>query len=387
VWRADSTVRNVVLMAQPDGIAAPRDPRSHLSALTGTDIWYRTHEIPSDGEFSYVFAIDPPLNASGGALAATFRPDPLNPLQYRILTGPIRSIARMPGVETNPWVDDRHAPAGEMREHTITSSILETGSRRRLWVYRSPGRFEHPNLLVFLDGATYANAMPTRRVLDNLVAAGKIGPTIAVFVADGDGDGWKTDLYFSEQFVSFLTNELLPWVEIEYGFSAEPTRTGIGGESIAGLTAAFVALRRPDAFTKVLAQSASFWLNNREADNGEPEWLARQFLQAPKLKLSFWLDVGAMEFVANESDRIFPPFVPGSSNLLAANRHLRDILRARCYDVRYSETYGGHEPLRWTRTLPQGLIALFGLAGTALSPGSSPAYINPGCQDSRGTSK
>jgi enterochelin esterase family protein len=381
LWRGDSAVRDIVLMAQPDGIAPPRDPRSHLSVLAGTDIWYRTFVIPAEAEFSYVLAINPPSNASGNDLAATFRPDPLNPLRYKILTGPTRSIARMPGVDANLWTSERRVRAGVIREHSLTTSILKTGSSRRIWVYRSAGKMEnHPNLVIFLDGATYVNAVPTTRILDNLFASGRIGSTIAVFVADGNGDAWKTDLYFSEQFVNFLTDELLPWVQRQYGFTATPERTGIAGESIAGLTAAFVALHRPDVFTKVLAQSASFWLNNRYADNGEPEWLARQFLRTKKLNVSFWLDVGAMEFVPNENDRIFPPFVPGSSNLLAANRHLRDVLRAKCYDLWYNESYGAHEPLRWTRTLPQGLMLLFGHRGSESAPDPSAAYTNPACR-------
>jgi enterochelin esterase family protein len=268
---------------------------------------------------------------------------------------------------------------GEVYEDSIASPRLSGGQPRRIWVYKTPGALDHPNLLVLLDGTTYMKSVPTTRILDNLYGAGEITATVVVFVADGNGDAWRTDLYFSDDFVAFLADELLPWVQAKYGFVAHPTQTAVGGESIAGLTAAFAAFRRPRVFTKVLSQSASFWLNNRDVNNGEPEWLTRQVLDSPSSNITYWIDVGTMEFVPNEADRDFSPFVPGTTSLLAANRHLRDVLRAKCNLVFYSETNGGHEPLRWTRTLPQGILALFGRDGAGLADRSSPLPPIHGC--------
>ena len=360
VWKGDQQTKDVVLMAKPDGIVPFRDPRSHLLHVPGTDLWYRTHKLPIDAEFSYLFSVNPPDSGAGASIASTLRQDPFNPQQYRILDGPMRSIAKMPGVSPNRWVADRGAPAGSVDQRTVPSPKLTTDKSRTIWVYRTPGKLHHPNLLILLDGLTYAKSVPTFRILDNLFAAHRIGPTIAVLVQDGSGDSWRTDMYFSDSFVDFLAEDLVPWVQKEYAFRADPRRTVIGGESIAGLTAAFAAFRRPDVFRHVIAQSASFWLNNRDVDGGEPEWLTRQFLHHKRLDVSFWIDVGQMEFVANDADRIFPPFVPGETSLLAANRHLRDILEVKGYPVHYVENYADHEPLRWSRTLPDAVIASIG---------------------------
>ena len=358
LWKGADSVKDVVLMAQPDGIATFRDPRSHLVHLAGTDVWYRTHKLPRDAEFSYMFSVDPPREHDGGSLMPTLHNDPYNPLQYRILTGPLRSIARMPGVAPNPWLAAGTTTSRSVTEHRISSALLN--GDRQVWAYQTPGAMREPQLLILLDGQTYAQSVPTPRILDNLYAAGKIGPTIALFVKDGPGDAWKTDMYFSDAFVDFVATELIPWAEREYQVTAAPGRTTIGGDSIAGLTAAFAAFRKPGVFGHVIAQSASFWLNNRDRDEGEPEWLSRQFLTTPASNVSFAIDVGQMEFVANEADRIFAPFVPGSTSLLASNRHLRDILRLKGYPVRYVETYGDHEPLRWQRTLPDALMFTLG---------------------------
>ena len=46
--------------------------------------------------------------------------------------------------------------------------------------------------------------------------------------------------------------------------------------------------------------------------------------------------------------------------VLVPNRHLRDVLRARGYEVRYQEFPGDHDYINWRGTLADGLIALFG---------------------------
>jgi enterochelin esterase family protein len=46
-------------------------------------------------------------------------------------------------------------------------------------------------------------------------------------------------------------------------------------------------------------------------------------------------------------------------NHTTANRHFRDVLVAKGYDVTYRETATAHEFLHWRATLADALIALF----------------------------
>lgn len=92
----------------------------------------------------------------------------------------------------------------------------------------------------------------------------------------------------------------------------------------------------------------------------KPNWLAREFANHKKLPLRFYMDAGT-----NELD------IRGDgSGILVANRQLRDVLRAKGYEVLYQEFPGYHDYINWRGTLADGLIWLFG-DSSKLAPVSS----------------
>ena len=354
VFQGGTDAKDVVLVAGPNGIAPFEDPRSHMRHLAGTDVWYVSDRVAADAEFFYQFSVNPPAADNGvpsaGALRSTLFPDPFNPLQYPEADDPMAasghgSIARMLAVPQNPWLAKRaDVAAGTVTSDTVAGSRI--GGARRVWTYASPGAsLRDANILIMFDGGIYINRIHTPVILDNLYAAHKIGPTVAVFV-DNAGAARSSDYYFSDSYNAFLAEELLPWVERKFGVKATPVRTVLGGSSLGGLAAAYAVLRRPDLFGKALSQSGAFWPNGRSKDDPEPEWLARQFAQAPKSDAFFYMEVGSHEST-----------MALETTLLASNRHLRDILQLKGYRYRYAEIPGDHEPVHWRRGLPDGLIA------------------------------
>lgn len=366
LWKDTGETKSVIVNARMNSADPFSDPRSRMKRLPGTDVWYLSHRFPKDAELLYQLAVDlpePPATSAPAAMQRALRPDPLNLNPYPEKSDPLfdssqpwrnGSIARMPAVPENPWLTHgTNVAKGTVRAAEVTSAFLKMANPRSVWVYTTPGApLRNPNLLILFDGGTtYQYRIPTTTILDNLFAAGNIGQTVAVFVDNG-GEARASDMTFSDAFVKFLTDELLPWVERDSKFKADPAHTVLCGDSLGGLLSAYAALRRPDVFGNVLAQSGSFQFKNQNDANGSgPEWLVRQFELAPKSNVFFHLDVGQMEDRPEGND---------GTTLLAANRHLRDVLKARGYNVHYVEVYSDHDPVHWRRTLPDALMATLG---------------------------
>jgi enterochelin esterase-like enzyme len=209
--------------------------------------------------------------------------------------------------------------------------------------------------------------VPTPAILDNLVAAGLVPPMVAVLIESLDYGTRARELTCNPTFLAFLTDELLPWVERSHAVTSDPAQTVVAGSSLGGLTAAYAALRRPDRFGLVLSQSGAFsW---SPPGDEEAEWLARQVAAGalgvrsggggprPPARPRFYLNVGLYE-----TGRAF---LPDGPSLRLANRHLRDVLRAGGYAVRYAESAGGHDELGFRATFPEGLLALCGRSTAA----------------------
>ena len=68
------------------------------------------------------------------------------------------------------------------------------------------------------------------------------------------------------------------------------------------------------------------------------------------------MEVGRYDNVP-AADRPLYELVLDETNLMS-NRHLRDVLRAKGYDVTYREVGGGHDFVHWRAMLADGLMTL-----------------------------
>ena len=354
LWRGDAETKNVLVVISPgdliseEGIAGAR-----LERLAKTDLWFKSRRMKSDARFAYSFAVNDSLvplakatpeeeEARWNALIA----DPLNP---RPALDAQSSLAELPAAPPQPWiVAHPENPAGRLEERKLASVRL--GNERIVRVYTPPGydpKGPPYPFAVFLDGRTYSSDVPTPTILDNLIAAGRIPPLVAVFVANPSAESRLAEFACKPRFGEFLSRELIPWVRGGWNVTADPARTVIAGSSLGGLAAACAALASPEIFGNVLSLSGSFyWQIEGDA---EPEGVARRLATGPKLPLRFYLQAGLME------DRPRP----GGPSLLTANRHLRDVLEAKGYAVDYKEWNGGHSILNWRGSVADGLQALF----------------------------
>src|SRR4051812_17338307 len=203
------------------------------------------------------------------------------------LKGPPRPPSRSRGTAApkQPWIEPRpNVPAGRVEEHRFRSERL--GNERILRIYTPPGydpQGKPYGLLVVLDGRTYTSDVPTPTILDNLLAAGRLPPLVAVFVANPSPEARSLELSCHPPFAEFLARELIPWVRRGYRVTADPARTVIAGSSLGGLAAACAASKSSDVFGNVLSLSGSFYW--RLPGETEPESLTRQLATGPKLPL------------------------------------------------------------------------------------------------------
>ena len=370
LWRATAPTRNVMVL----GSFMTGPPTDYaMTRLADSDVWYLTVRLPSGSRFAYSLSpndpqtFDPPRSAQRGA---TVQGDPLNPRRWGCSQPTqtrydCQSMAELPGAPPQPWiVKSETTPAGKIDKHKIVSNLLK--NERNLSVYTPPGyRADGKpySLLVLFDESAYLNQVPTPVILDNLIAAGRIPPTVAVLIANPSQDSRGKELPPNPKFADFLATELLPWIHAHYTVTKDPNLTTVGGSSYGGIAATYAGLRHSEVFGNVLCQSGSFWW---APDHGggpdsdattETGWLAKEFIKSPKLPLRFWMDAGIFEVDSGGS----------GGSILEPSRHMRDVLLAKGYDVRYQQFNSGHDYLNWRGTLADGLMALVGTDSTRSS--------------------
>lgn len=362
LWRGGPETRNVLVTGSFRTSSRPDDTLMHR--IGDSDIWYLTLKLPAGARFSYRLSPNDPLAFDGGPRAAqrsaTVQADPLNSRRWGCLPNASKyaceTAAELPGAAAQPWlVKKEGTPEGKLERHQIKSEIQKF--ERGVAVYTPPNyRPDGPanTLLVLFDGESYSSdETRAQTTVDNLIAAGKIQPTVAILVNTG-GQRRLQDLVPNQEFADFCAKELVPWVRARYNVTSSAAQTVLGGFSAGGLAAADIALRYPDVFGNVLSQSGAFWWApdhyEMQDTTTEPNWVAKQYVTRPKVAVKFYLDAGTFE-----GDSLGT-----GGGILEGSRQLRDILLAKGYEVHYQQFVGGHDGLSWRGTLADGLIALLG---------------------------
>jgi len=374
LWRATPETRNVsVILGSVDQLSSPAYlAQAPMSNLPGTDLWYRTYRFRNDARYTYSLSPNDAQTPTSflrpeerAARMATLQPDPLNAQRFEG-----RSVLELPHAPPQPWIQPAPgAPAGKVEEHRFKSSFLQ--NERSIWVYTPPGyqpTGARNDLLLIFDGDGAFNSLAPI-ILNNLLAKRRLSPIVAVLIGNAPGARVK-ELWHADPFNEFLAGELMPWVRQHYRVTADPRRTVVAGRSLGGNAAGYAGLKLSKLFGNVLAQSGGFMYRPTrpeifvavhpgqffEEGFPESEFLAREFATHSKLDLRFYLEAGLAEDITWQDP--LPRFAYPS--LLAATRHLRDVLQAHGYPVHYNEYNGAHEVLSWRGTFADGLIALLG---------------------------
>lgn len=378
LWRSVHDTRNVFVRGSYLGVGSPADYSMHQ--IPNSDVWYLTVKLPSGARFTYQLSPNDPLtfeDPRAAQRAATRQADPLNhhPLSAcppNVSKFNCSSVAELPGAVPQPWLVPKPGVSeGRLEKKSIKSAIQKID--RPFSVY-TPANYKPdgpPNaLLILFDGEVLPDDPYPLTTLNNLIAAGKIPPTVAVFV-ENIPRRRLVDLVTDPEFADFMAKELVPWIRSHYKVTKDPKQTVLTGQSAGGLASAYVALRHSEVFGNVLSLSGAFWWSlehnggvcgprcpnsggtggeNSQDATTEGNFMVKQFLASPKLQLRFYLAAGTFEFDRDG----------GGGGILESTRHLRDVLLAKGYEVHYQQFVGGHDGLSWRGMLADGLIALLG---------------------------
>lgn len=378
LWRGDAATQTVKVSWPFFHIA----PVVELRRLGQSDIWFRSFRFAPGTRFNYRMFPDPPRVegpplVQALAMTAVAQNDPLN----RAFNGGAGAepgaawsqVELPPRTPPSPWATVRPDVAkGQVASFEFESATL--GNRRRISVY-TPAGYRPAcgpyRLVVLFDGAAYQSLIPVPVILDNLIAAREIAPTIAVFVDNVSIEGRAAELYPNAGFTTFVATELMGRIRRQYAVTRDPKQVVLGGFSLGGLAATHIAWRRPETFGAVLSQSGAFWWSSEaiRAGRGEPILtegplldphvesfeLVRMIARAPAAPIRLHLEAGVYE-----------------GDLLTGNRFLRDVLTAKSYDFGYREFPGGHDGSFWRESFADALRSLVGKAALPL-PARCPA--------------
>ncbi|WP_263351286.1 alpha/beta hydrolase-fold protein [Acidicapsa acidisoli] len=363
LWRGTPQTRNVFPIGSfKVGGLYPLDYVFHQ--IPSTDVWYLTVRLPTGARFTYGLSENDPLVFNGfqPERFATTQVDPLNPHRWGCAPDATRydcqSMAENKGAVPQPWIiKNPSIAAGTIEKQKIHSELLKNDHDLSIYIPAGYKANATPyDLVVIFDESAYLTKVPTPVILDNLIAASKIPPTVAVLIANPSQASRNAELTPNPKFADFLAKELVPWIHAHYNVTNDPGSVVVAGSSLGGLAATYAGYRHPEVFGNALCQSGSFWWapdHSGAIPDGvttETGWMAKQFIASPTLPLRFYMDAGVFEYDSNGT----------GGGILETSRDMRDVLLAKGYEVHYQQFVGGHDYLSWRGTFADGLMDLIG---------------------------
>jgi enterochelin esterase-like enzyme len=291
-----------------------------MQRIAGTDLHFVKKNFPSDARIDYKF-----INGTNWIL------DPKNPLTCAGGFGP-NSELRMPQYPEQPeLIGNADIPRGNILDTTFRSSALNNS--RAIKVYLPPGYSqsqEYP-VILFHDGIDYVNLAKAPAVIDRLIAMNKIRPIIAVFVPAVN----RTSEYAGNsivQFEKFISEEIMKWVDNRFSTLKNPEYRAIVGASNGGNIALYCALKSPQVFAKVAAQSSNVIGS-----------IMTGYDVYPPLPITVYADIGNYDI---------PQLIP-------LVKQFKQVMEKRGYIHRYKELNEGHSWGNWRAQLNEFLEFFF----------------------------
>jgi predicted alpha/beta superfamily hydrolase len=275
-----------------------------------------------------------------------------------------------------------HARAQEVRGSlqllTLESRVFDNSRFLRIWLpegYDDEENISHRYPVLYLndgqdlfDAATAvlgSDEWQVDETTTDLISAGAISPMIIVGI-DNAGRAQRPYEYLpypdeflippepspaGNRYALFLETEVIPFVDDRFRTRREADSRALGGSSYGALISLYVAVTRPNLFSRLLLESPSFYVDNNRVLNDA----SRASLNLERV----YLGVGTNELALDNC-----PEHPGNAEAVSGVRRLADILADSGMPADQLhvliETCAVHSQVAWARRFPVALRFLFG---------------------------
>ncbi len=258
---------------------------------------------------------------------------------------------------------------GDLRLHQFRSRVFRNTRFLRVWL--PPGYDDAQNsekyypVLYLNDGQNLFEAATSfggvewgvDETADRLIREGAVPPMIVVGMDNAGKDRLREYMPHrsmhpvmlrvqGRRYPEFLLKEVMPFVEKTYRVATSPENTGLGGSSLGALIALYTVMARPGVFGRLLLESPSLWVSNRQAIKE-----SRTVRVWPEL---IFLAVGTAEAGSVERDRTVVDDVRELAAILRravlSEKRLRLVIKDGA----------GHNEAAWAERFPGALRFLFG---------------------------
>ncbi len=306
-----------------------------LAKVGQSDVWMRAYTFPEAARLDYKLVVD-----------GSWILDPANPHRQWSGFGP-NSELRMPAwVFPAETVRNPDAPAGLFGSNqTLVSPTLGYAVTYRVF---TPAGYDAEALsglpvLYITDGHEYSDDRlgAARIVLDNLIADGRIEPTIAVFIDPRlNGQNLRQEHYIQNpDFAAFVAEELVPTIDALFRTRPDRDSRVILGTSLGGLFSAYLGVLHPETFGKLAIQSPAFWVS-----------------ESPQR----WTGPSIYAMMGEAADGLFEVYMStGTINDTEDGaRRMREVFEAHDHALTYREVPEGHSWGNWRALIDEALVAL-----------------------------
>ncbi len=283
--------------------------------------------------------------------------DPIN--KYKVLNGfgPMSELA-MPKYKRHSYFNDyifgKTGSTDLVDPVEIPAGILPYPHQLHVYVPPEYEKSEQRYPVVYIqDGIDYVEFAQSPVIINKLILEKKIEPIVAVFITPPNRllpgpPNRMTEYGLSDEYVKFIANELVPFIDESYRTIKNPSKRLVVGDSFGGLISAYIPFSRPDVFQ--LGYSQSGYLSFQK------DRLIKAYSDSPRKDIRLYIDIGTYERAVGGA------FLPADeTDFLLANRRFKKVLEDKKYDFIYHEYFEGHTWGNWRRHLIDGLLHFFSI--------------------------